>query len=137
MHGRIQKILSGGGGGLGVLKPLFLFLSQKAVRTWPPFQSIWTQGVRLLEFVNNSISEGKKQFVIFQVGCKPAVPHPRDTHMLCLAKSLNSVAQSVAYLLNMQADRSAQPAYFSWRVVPLLMIQEDQVASYLYKNKQK
>ena len=52
-----------------------------------------------------------------QVGCKPSVPHPRDTHMQCLANNLNSVAQSVAYLINMQADRRSHPAYFSWRVV--------------------
>ena len=55
MHGRIQKILSGG---LGVLKTLFLVFSQRAVRTWTPFQSIWTKGVLLfLEVVNNSISK--------------------------------------------------------------------------------
>ena len=55
--------------------------------------------------------------VILQVGCKPAVPHIRNTHMRCLANDLNSVAQSFAYLLNMQADRRSHPAYFSWRIV--------------------
>ena len=55
MHVRIQKILSGGG---GCPENSFLVFSQRAVRTWPPFQSIWTQGVLLLlEVVNNSISK--------------------------------------------------------------------------------
>ena len=57
--------------------------------------------------------------------------------MRCLANNLNSVAQSVAYLLNMQADRRSHQAYFHGELFPLLMIQEDQVASYLYKNEQK
>ena len=35
-----------------------LVFSQRAVRTWPPLQSIWTQGVLLLlEVVNNSSSK--------------------------------------------------------------------------------
>ena len=125
--------------GWGCPENSILVFSQRAVRTWPPIQSIWTQGVvLLLEVVNNSISkETYNNNVIFQVGCKPAVPHPRDTHMWCLANNLNSVAQSVAYLLNMQADRRSHPAYFSWKIVSLLMIQEDQVVSYLYKNEQK
>ena len=59
----------------------------------------------------------RKQLVILQVGCKPAVPYPRDTHKRCLANNLNSIAQSVAYLLNMQADRRSHPAYFSWNIV--------------------
>ena len=55
MHGRIQKILSGG---VGCPENSILVFSQMAVRTWPPFQSIWTQGVLLLlEVVNNSISK--------------------------------------------------------------------------------
>ena len=55
MHGRIQKILSGGGGGGGCPENSILVFSQRAVRTWPPFQSIWTQGVLLpLEVVNNN-----------------------------------------------------------------------------------
>ena len=37
----------------------------------------------------------------------------------------------------MQADRGSHPAYFNGELFPLLMIQEDQVASYLYKNEQK
>ena len=48
--------------------------------------------------------------MIFQVGCKPSVPHPPDTHMRCLANNLNSVARSVAYLLIIQADRRSHPA---------------------------
>ena len=54
MHGRIQKILSGG---VGCPENSTLVFSQRAVRTWPPFLSIWTQGVLLLEVVNNSISK--------------------------------------------------------------------------------
>ena len=57
--------------------------------------------------------------------------------MRCLANNLNSVARSVAYLLNIQADRRSHRAYFHGELFPLLMIQEDQVASYLYKNEQK
>ena len=54
---RIQKILSGGGG-VGCPENSILVFSQRAVRTWPPFQRIWTQGVLLLlEVVNNSISK--------------------------------------------------------------------------------
>ena len=56
MHGKIQKILSGGGGGVGCPENSILVFSQGAVRTWPPFRSIWTQGVLLLlEVVNNSV----------------------------------------------------------------------------------
>ena len=56
MHGRIKKILSGGGGGCP--ENSILVFSPRAVRTWPPFQSIWTQGVLLLlEVVHNSISK--------------------------------------------------------------------------------
>ena len=55
MHGRIQKILSGG---VGCPENSILVFSQRAVRTWPAFQSSWTQGVLLLlEVVNNSISK--------------------------------------------------------------------------------
>ena len=56
MHGRIQKILSGG----WVSWDLYFsfFISQRAVRTWPPFRSNWAHGVLLLpEVVNNSISK--------------------------------------------------------------------------------
>ena len=63
-------------------------------------------------------------------------PHPRDTRMRCLVNNMNSVARPVAYLLDMQADRRSHPAYFG-ELFPLLMIQEDQFASYLYKNEQK
>ena len=55
LHGRIQKVLSGGG---GCPENFILVFSQRAVRTWPPFRSNWTQGVLLLlEVVNNSISK--------------------------------------------------------------------------------
>ena len=55
MHGRIQKILSGG---VGCPETSLLVFSQRAMRTWPPLQSFWTQGVLLLlEVVNNSISK--------------------------------------------------------------------------------
>ena len=58
IHERIQKILSGGGGGVGCPENFILVFSQRAVRTWPPFRSNWTQGVLLLlEVVNNSISK--------------------------------------------------------------------------------
>ena len=52
-------------------------------------------------------------------GMQTLCPHPRDTRMRCLANNMNmnSVARSVAYLLNMQADRRSHPAYFSWRNV--------------------
>ena len=50
MHGSIQKILSGGGGGGGgggwCPENFILVFSQRAVRTWPPFRSNWTQGLR-------------------------------------------------------------------------------------------
>ena len=56
MHGRIQRILSGVGGRCP--ENFILVFSQRAVRTWPPFRSNWTQGVLLLlELVNNSISK--------------------------------------------------------------------------------
>ena len=44
--------------GVGCPKNFILVFSQRAVRTWPPFRSNWTQGVLLLlEVVNNSISK--------------------------------------------------------------------------------
>ena len=57
--------------------------------------------------------------------------------MRCLANNLDSVALSVAYLLNMQADKRSHPAYFHGELFLLLMFQEDQVASNLYENEQK
>ena len=55
VHGRIQKILSEG---VGCPENSILVFSQRAVRTWPPFRSIWTQGaLLLLEVVNISISK--------------------------------------------------------------------------------
>ena len=65
-------------------------------------------------------------------------PHPRDTHMRCLANNLNYVARSVAYIcliFKQTGDRTQD--IFHRELFPLLMIQEDQVASYLYKNEQK
>ena len=61
MRGESRKFCRGGGGGGGrgggCPENSILVFSQRAVRTWPPFQSIWTQGVLLLlEVVNNSIS---------------------------------------------------------------------------------
>ena len=54
MHGKFQKIQSGG---LGVRKFYFSFL-QRALLTWSPFQSFWTQRILLhLDVVNNSMSK--------------------------------------------------------------------------------
>ena len=44
--------------GVGCPENFILDFSQRAVRTWPPFRSNWTEGVLLLlEVVNNSISK--------------------------------------------------------------------------------
>ena len=106
-------------GGGGCPENFILVFSQRAVRTWPPFRSNWTQGVLLLlEVVNNSISkETYNNLWSTRWDANPLSPNPRDTHMRCLANNLNSVARSVAYLLNIQADRRSHPAYFSWRII--------------------
>ena len=72
--------------------------------------------LHLLEVVNNSISkETDITSCDLQGGMQTRCPTP--TYMRCLANNLNSVARSVAYLLNMQADRRSHPTYFSWRNV--------------------
>ena len=62
---------------------VFFFISQRAVRTWPPFRSNWAHGVLLLpEVVNNSISkETCNKFWSSSWGANPLSPTlgTRDT----------------------------------------------------------
>ena len=105
MHGRIQKILSGG---LGVLRSLFYFFIFYRGQCGPdlPFEAIGPTGSYF--FLRLSITVFlRKHITNFDL---PA-------GVRCLANNLDSVARSVAYLLNMQADKRSHPAYFSRRIV--------------------
>ena len=118
MHGRIQKILSGG---LDVLRSLFYFFLFHRGQCGPdlPFEAIGPTGSYFFPRLSIAVFL-RKHITTFYLpaGVQPSVPHPWDTrHMRCLANNLDSVARSVAYLLNMQADKRSHPAYFSRRIV--------------------
>ena len=107
--------------GVGYPKNFVLVFSQRAVRTWPPFRSNEPKGSYFFSRLSITIFLRKHITTCYLPGGMQTIcPHPRDTHMRCLANNLNSVARSVAYLLDMQADRRSHPAYFSWRIVSSL-----------------
>ena len=104
--------------GVGCPENFILVFSQRAVRTWPPFRSIGPKGSYF--FLRLSITVILRKNITpcdLSGGMQTLCPHHRDTHMRCLANNLNSVARSVAYLLNMQTDRRSHPVYFSWIIV--------------------
>ena len=104
--------------GVGCPENFILVFSQRAVRTWPPFEAIGPNGSYFFSGLSITVCQRKHITTCDPPGgMQTLCPHPRDTHMRCLANNLNSLARSVAYLLNMQADRSSHPAYFSWRIV--------------------
>ena len=114
MHGRIQKILSGG----GCPENFILVFHRGHCGPRLPFEAIGPKGsyffsrLSIIVFLRKHITTCD-----LPGGMQTRCPHPQGTHVRCLANNLNSVARSVAYLLNMQADRRSHPAYFSWRIV--------------------
>ena len=114
MDGGIQKILSGG---LGVLKTLFEFFHRGQCGPGLLFEVFGPKGPYFFSRLSIIVFLRKHITTCDLPGGMQTRCPPLDTHMRCLANNLNSVARSVAYLLNMRADRRSHPAYFSWRVV--------------------
>ena len=107
-----------GGGGVAVLKTLFQFFHIGQCGPGLPFEAIGPKGSYF--FSRLSITVFLRKYITtcdLPGGMQTLCPHPRDRHMRCLANNLNSVARSVAYLLNMRADMRSHLAYFSWRIV--------------------
>ena len=116
MHGRIQKILSWG---WVSWKLYFSFFAEGSVDLASLSKQLDPRGPTSSGGCCSITVFLRKHITTCDLpgGMQTLCPHPRDTHMRCLANNLNSVARSVAYLLNMQADRRSHPAYFSWRIV--------------------
>ena len=123
MHGRIQKILSGGGGGGGgggwVSWKLYFSFSQRAVRTWPTFRSYWNpKGSYFISRLSITVFLRKHKTTCgLPGGMQTLCPRPSGHAYAMLSKQSELCSSVSSSLLNIHADRRSHPAYFWWRTV--------------------
>ena len=108
---RVWMFMMHGGGGGGCPEYFILVFFRWQCGPGLPFEAIGPKGSYFFSRLSITIFLRKHMTTCdLPGGMQTLYSHPRDTHMRCLANNLNSVARSVAYLLNMQADRRSHPA---------------------------